>query len=94
MDIHNYQSLIHPINLYFFFEKYKQGNKDAIITRFSDPNNPNKLSYLQIDGIYQYMQFLVDKQIVSGSLADKQADYQSYSSFGALMSQAISKSMS
>lgn len=73
--------------MYFFFEKYKQGNKDAIITRFSDVNNPTmKLTYVQIDGLYSYMQFLVDKQVKSGNLEQKQKDYQSYSSFGALMS--------
>lgn len=35
-NMDNYQSLIQPINLHFFYEKYLQGNYDSIRKRFSN----------------------------------------------------------
>ena len=73
----------------FFFENYKLGEIDNIIKRFSGQNY--KLTAVQVDGLYKYMQFLIDRQVVSGNPGNI-TDYQSYSSFGSLFSTAMQKS--
>jgi hypothetical protein len=59
------------------------GQMDNIIKRFSDTSSGTLLTTTQIHGLYKYMMFLVDKQIVSGPTK------QSYSSFGSLIAVAL-----
>jgi hypothetical protein len=65
----------------FFFEKYKQGNLNAIRMRFST-SATNQLSDNIIKGIYQYLQFITQQQIEM----DKPS-----SSFGNLMAITLRK---
>mmetsp|Transcript_15641 Transcript_15641/g.23980 ORF Transcript_15641/g.23980 Transcript_15641/m.23980 type:complete len:97 (+) Transcript_15641:1196-1486(+) len=90
MDLENLQTLMNPINLFFFFEKYKEGNLDAIRKKFS-LRNQEELTNEAIKGIYDYLGYVVDRQVLNGTY-NNDPDYQTYAAFGSLMAGSLSKS--
>jgi len=87
-DTTSVQTLLSPLNMYFFFDQYENsGNLAAISKRFSVDGST--LSDSMVKGIYQYLQFLVDKQVDQGNFG---GDYNEHSAFGSLFSMAMAKS--
>lgn len=59
------KTLLSPDNLKFFFEKFKQGNFEAIRKRFSY-NAP--INDKQIRGIYYYLEKVRTRQLIEGTI--------------------------
>jgi len=59
------------MNMLYFFEKYRLGDFDAIIPRFSKNATREPLSNELIIGIYNYVNFLVERQLDSGPFGNQ-----------------------
>jgi len=83
------RTLLSPINLHAFYEWYKQGDFVSIKKRFSyDPKH--SLSNFEIEGIFNYLEYLVENNVKNGS-KDKYENSADYTAYGSLWAQMMKK---
>jgi len=83
------RTLLSPINLHAFYEWYKQGDFVSIKKRFSyDPKH--SLSDFEIEGIFNYLEYLVEHNVKNGS-KDKYENSADYTAYGSLWAQMMKK---
>lgn len=75
-------TLLSPINLASFYEWYKKGDFVSITKRFS--HNGYNITAFEIEGIYKYLEMLVELTIRTGPGLEADANYVHFTSFGAL----------
>lgn len=87
----SYQTLISPANLNYFYLNFKLGDLSSIQQRFNITQGAILTDH-QINGIYKYLEYIIQRQVNKGQVDSAMTDdYRSYSRFGQLFSAALKK---
>jgi hypothetical protein len=78
------RTLLSPINLAAFYEWYKKGDFVSIKKRFSHEPKSYNISDFEIEGVYRYVEMLVELTIRTGPGLEQDANFVHFTSFGTL----------